>query len=386
MVSERVKSIAPSAIHEMTRLAAGVDDPAMLSWAKPTADTPEHIKEAAKRALDEGRCSGYTPTAGLPALREAIAEKLARDNGLAADPAEIIVTVGAIEGLSAAVMALADPGDEVLTPTPNYSTHIRQIRVASAVPVFVPTLEEEGWRLDLEALKDKITPRTKAFLFCSPVNPTGAVFGPDVLEPLAEILAEHDVAVITDESYEYFTFDGVRHVSPAVIPGMAERTVSTFTFTKTYAMTGWRVGYLWASKDLCTQIMKVHIPFAISAPTVSQYAALAALEGPQECVREFGEKYLKLRDLTCERLERLPHVFSYQRPRGSYCMFPKIVTPEGRDSLAFCKRLLLEGRVSMTPGVAFGPTGEGHARITFCDSADTIDKAFDRMEEYFPAA
>jgi aminotransferase len=386
MVSERVRSIAASAIHEMTRLAAGVDDPAMLSWAKPTADTPEHIKEAAKRALDEGRCGGYSPTAGLPALREAIVEKLERDNGLKADPADVIVTVGAIEGLAAAVMALADPGDEVLTPTPNYSTHIRQIRVASAVPVFVPAVEENGWRLDLDALKEKITPRTKAFLFCSPVNPTGAVFEEDQLEPLAEILLENDLYAVTDESYEYFTFDGARHVSPASLPGMAERTVSTFTFTKTYAMTGWRVGYAWAPGGLASQIMKVHIPFAISAPTVSQYAALGALRGPQDCVREFGEKYLKLRDLTCRRLDGLPHVFSYVRPRGSYCMFPKLLTEEGRDSLAFCKRLLLEGRVSMTPGVAFGPTGEGHARVTFCDSAETIDKAFDRMEEYFGAA
>jgi len=178
----------------------------------------------------------------------------------------------------------------------------------------------------------------------------------------------------------------VRHVSPASVPGLAERTVSVFTFTKTYAMTGWRVGYLWAPGDLCKQIMKVHIPFAISAPTVSQYAALGALEGPQDCVRDFGEKYLKLRDLTCERLDGLPHVFSYVKPQGSYCMFPRILAPEGGDSLAFCKRLLLEGKVSMTPGVAFGPTGEGHARITFCDSAATINKAFDRMEEFFPAA
>jgi aminotransferase len=195
---------------------------------------------------------------------------------------------------------------------------------------------------------------------------------------------ERDITVITDESYEYFVFDGNRHFSIASIPGMKEHSVSTFTFTKTYAMTGWRIGYMVAGKELIPQLQKVHIPFAICAPVASQYAALAALKGSQDCIAEFGEHYLRARNLVCERLDRVPHVFSYQRPQGSYCMFPKIEIEGDNDSLAFCKKLLLEGRVSTTPGVAFGPSGEGHLRITFCCPEETINKAFDRIEEFYP--
>ncbi len=383
MVSKRVSNIGVSVIHEMTRIAGGVDDPAMLSWAKPTTGTPEHINVAACDAIQKGLTSGYSTSQGLPALREAIIKKLRRDNNIDADVSEIIVTVGAIEGLSAAMMALVDPGDEVLTPTPTYSTHIRQILLASGVPVFVNTIEEENFRLDLDSFKKAITPKTKAFLFCSPCNPTGAVFDEETLREIADICRERDITIVTDESYEYFVFDGHRHFSVASIPGMKERSVSTFTFTKSYAMTGWRIGYMVAGKEMIPQLQKAHIPFAICAPVVSQYAALAALTGSQDCIAEFGEHYLNARDLMCERLDRVPHVFSYQKPQGSYCMFPKIEIEGGNDSIAFCKRLLLEGRVSTTPGVAFGPTGEGHLRMTFCCPEETINKAFDRIEEFY---
>ncbi len=384
MVSKRVSDIETSVIHEMTRLAGMVDDPAMLSWAKPTTGTPAHISEGAIEAIRKGLTSGYSTSQGLPVLRGAIVEKLKRDNNIEADISETIVTVGAIEGLSATVMALVDPGDEVLTPSPNYSTHIQQIQLANGVPVFVRTIEEENFRLDLESFKQAITPRTKAFLFCSPCNPTGAVFDEATLRAVADICMERDITVITDESYEYFVFDGNRHFSIASISGMKEHSVSTFTFTKTYAMTGWRIGYMVAGKELIPQLQKVHIPFAICAPVVSQYAALAALKGSQDCIAEFGEHYLKARNLVCERLDRVPHVFSYQRPQGSYCMFPKIEIEGEKDSLAFCKKLLLEGRVSTTPGVAFGPSGEGHLRITFCCPEETINKAFDQIEEFYP--
>lgn len=389
MVSNRVLQIAPSVIHGMTKLAAEVEDPAMLSWAKPTTGTPEHICRAASEAVMNGLTGGYSTSQGLPGLREAIAEKLKRDNNISADISEIIVTVGAIEGISATVMALVDPGDEVLIPTPNYSTHIQQVLLAGGTPVFVNAIEKEDYRLDVESFKTAITDKTKAFLFCSPCNPTGAVFDEDTLRAVADICMKNNIVIITDESYEYFVFDDNRHFSIASIPGMKDHSVSCFTFTKTYAMTGWRIGYLVAGRELIPHIQKVHIPFAICAPVVSQYAALGALKGPQECIRDFSDKYLELRDLMCERLDRVPHVFSYVKPQGSYCMFPKIEcaeSPEGtgaEDSYAFCKELLLKGRVSATPGVAFGPTGEGHVRMTFCDSAETINKAFDRIEDYF---
>ena len=307
--STRVNRIGKSAIHEMTRLSKEVDDVAFLSWAKPTSDTPGHIKEAAAAAIRKGLVGGYSQNAGLPELREEIVKKLDRDNNLGADPAEIIVTVGAIEGLSAAVMSIVDPGDEVILPSPTYSTHIRQVVIASGKPVLVPTIEEEGFVLDIDAIRRAVTPKTRAVLFCTPSNPTGTVFSEAQLRQLAEICLEHNLVAITDEAYEYFVYDGNRHFSIASIPGMRDRTISCYTFTKTYAMTGWRIGYLHADQALITQIGKAHIPFAICAPVVSQYAAIAALKGPQDCVAGFREHYMTARNLMCERLDRLNSVF-----------------------------------------------------------------------------
>jgi len=381
-ISNRVARMKKSAIHEMTRLSKEVEGVAFLSWAKPTSGTPEHIQEAAVRAIREGRVGGYSETAGLPELREAVAEKLGRDNGIRADASEILVTVGAIEGLSAAVMAVVDPGDEVILPSPTYSTHIRQVALASGKPVLVPLIEAEGYRWDLDAVERAVTPRTRAILYCSPSNPTGTVFPEAELRELARIALDHNLIVITDEAYEYFTFDGKRHFSIGAIPEMRYRVISTYTFTKTYAMTGWRIGYLHACPELLPHIAKAHIPFAICAPVVSQYAALAALRGPQDCVDAFRDHYLATRNAMCERLDRMAGVFDYQKPGGSYLMFPRILPEEGADSLAFCKSLLREARVSATPGVAFGPTGERHLRLSFCVPEETIHLAFDRMESY----
>ncbi len=342
-----------SAIHEMTRLAKEVDDVAFLSWAKPTSGTPAHIREAAITAIRDGLVGGYSENSGLIGLREAIVRKLKRDNHVDANVSQIIVTVGAIEGLAAAIMAVIDPGDEVLLFPPTYSTHIRQVNMASGKPVLVPTVEEKGFALDFDAVRKAITAKTKAIVCCSPNNPTGTVYSETELRQLAELALEYNLIIITDEAYEYFVFDGHKHFSIASIPEMKQRVVSCYTFTKTYAMTGWRIGYLHAAEELIPQITKAHIPFAICAPVVSQYAALAALEGPQDCVAEFREHYLSTRNLMCERLDKLDSVFAYQKPRGSYLMFPRILLEEGQDSTAFCV------------------------------PADVINTAFDRMEDFY---
>jgi aminotransferase len=382
-VSDRVASIPRSAIHEMTRLSKGIPDVAFLSWAKPTEGAPSHIREGAIQAIREGRADGYSENPGLPALREEIATKLKRKNGITVDPSQIIVTVGAIEGLAAAVMAVVDPGDEVILPSPTYSTHINQVVLASATPVFVPLKEAEGFAIDIEGIERAITPRTRAILYCSPNNPTGTVFSEAELRQVAEIALAHNLTVITDEAYEYFTFDGEPHFSIGSIPAMKSRTISCFTFTKTYAMTGWRIGYLTAAEELIPYITKAHIPFAICTAVASQYAALAALQGSQDCIEAFRAKYQSARDIMCERLDRLDHVFSYQKPEGAYLMFPSIRLEEGADSKRFCETLLREQGVSTTPGVDFGPTGEGHLRLSFCVPEEMIHRAFDRMEKYF---
>ncbi|MFW9915257.1 MAG: pyridoxal phosphate-dependent aminotransferase [Candidatus Thorarchaeota archaeon] len=381
--SDRVAQIKKSAIHEMTRLSRELTDVAFLSWAKPTSDTPDHIKEAAIAAIRDGLVGGYSQSSGLQELREEIAKKIKRDNGFNANPSQIIVTIGAIEGLAAAIMASIDPGDEVLVPTPTYSTHIQQVVLASGKPILVPTIEDQGFVLDIEGFRKAITPKTKAIFYCSPSNPTGAVFSEQQLRQLADVALENDLLIITDEAYEYFTYDGHEHFSIAAIPEIQKNVVSTYTLTKTYAMTGWRIGYLHADEELIPQITKAHIPFAICAPVISQYAALAALKGPQDCVQSFRQHYLEMRNLMCDRLDELRDVFEYQKPNGSYLMFPKILLDGGKDSTAFCKKLLREAKVSTTPGIAFGPNGEGHLRLSFCVPEEMINKAFDRIREYF---
>jgi len=383
LISKRVSSISKSAIHEMTRLSKQIDDVAFLSWAKPTSGTPEHINKAAIEAIKKGLVGGYSPSDGLLELRKEIVKKLARDNNILANTDQIIVTVGAIEGIASAVMATVDPGDEVIVLSPTYSTHIRHVMLASAKPVFVPLHEKDGFSLHIEDLKRAITPRTKAMLFCSPNNPTGTIFPEKTLRQIADIAIENNLVIITDEAYEYFLYDGNKHFSIASIPEVQNNVISCYTFTKTYAMTGWRIGYLHASENLIPHIKKAHIPFAICAPVISQYAAIEALKGSQDCVAEFHYHYKSARDLMCDRLDQLDDIFSYVKPTGSYLMFPKILVYEGKDSMNFCVNLLHEAKVSTTPGIAFGPTGESHLRLSFCVDEDIINTAFDRMEKYF---
>ncbi len=381
--SNRVHQIKKSAIHEMTRLSKQYDDVAFLSWAKPTTGTPKHINDAVIEAINKGLTGGYSQSEGLQELREEIVKKLKRDNNIEANISQIIVTVGAIEGLAASVLATIDPGDEVILPTPTYSTHITQVRLASGIPVLVPLNEDNNFALDIEAIKKAITPNTKAIMFCTPSNPTGTVFPENTLRELGKIALDHNITLIIDEAYEYFTFDDAKHFSMASIPELRKNVITNYTFTKTYAMTGWRIGYIHADEEIITQIKKAHIPLSICAPVASQYAAIAALKGSQECIQEFRSHYVNARNLMCERLDRLDSVFEYSKPEGSYLMFPKILGKQGNDSIAFCKNLLKEARVSTTPGIAFGPTGENHLRLSFCVPEEMINKAFDRMEDYF---
>ncbi|MBI9039176.1 MAG: pyridoxal phosphate-dependent aminotransferase [Bacteroidales bacterium] len=382
-ISNRVNQLKKSAIHEMTRLSKQYDDVAFLSWAKPTTGTPKHINDAVINAIKKGLTGGYSQSEGLPELREEIVKKLKRDNNIEANTSQIIVTIGAIEGLAASVMATIDPGDEVILPTPTYSTHITQVRLASGIPVLIPLIEENNFALDIEAIKKVITPKTKAIMYCSPSNPTGTVFPEKDLRKLAKIALENNLTIITDEAYEYFVFDDKKHFSIASIPEIRKNVITNYTFTKTYAMTGWRIGYLHADEEILAQVKKAHIPFAICAPVASQYAAIAALKGSQDCVVEFKHHYLKARNLMCERLDKLNSVFQYVKPDGSYLMFPKILSKNGEDSFAFSKDLLEKVKVSTTPGIAFGPTGEKHIRLSFCVPEEMINKAFDRMEVYF---
>jgi len=382
-VAEKARLTKPSAIHGMSALAASMPDAVALSWARPDAPTPENINNAAIEAIKKDLTSKYSPPPGLLKLREVIAEKVRRDNNIEVEADGVLVTTGAMQGIFAALLVLVDPGDEVLMPSPNYTTHELSIKMASATPVYFPTIEEEGWRLDIDGLEKAITKKTKAILYCNPCNPTGAVFPEEDLRKVAEIAIDNNLWVITDEAYEYFLFDGEKHFCIGSIPEMKGRVVENFTLTKTYAMTGWRIGYDVSTPELIKHVIKAHTPMTICAPVVSQYASIEAITGPQDCVKEFHNHYLEWRNLMCDRLDRLSSIFSYQKPKGSYNMFPKILTEEGKDSVSFCMNLLKGAKVATTPGAPFGPSGEEHLRLCFCSSKEVITEAFDRMDKYF---
>jgi aminotransferase len=301
---------------------------------------------------------------------------------------EVFVSCGAMEALAAAVATIVERGDEVLVLTPGYASHIEQILFAEGVPVFVPLLEEEGWRLNEEALKDAVTPRTKAILVCNPVNPTGTVLTEEEVRFIAGLAVERDLFIIADEAYDFLTYDGRRHVSFASLPEVKDRLIAAFSFSKAYCMTGWRVGYMYAPSRLIDQALKVHDAFTIAAPTVSQYAALAALRATDGKDGE-GDRFIRglvtaldrRRCVTSQRLTGLGSLFSFHEPRGAYYVFPRIVPP-GMSSMDLALRLLYEAKVVSVPGVGFGPTGEGHIRFSFGGTEEEIGRAFDRIEAW----
>jgi aminotransferase len=381
-ISQRVAQITISAIKEMPLIASKLGGCVSLGQGIPSFPTPAHIIEAVSLRMREDPDSGkYTLGPGLPVLREAVAVELSRRIARKVDPdKEICVTVGAMEALSTAVLTVVDRGDEVILPSPNYASHIEQVLLAEGVPVFVP-LFEANWQLNVEGIQKAITPRTKAMILCNPHNPTGANFAEADLRMLADVAKANNLFVICDETYDFLVYDGLPHFSLTAIPGLEDRIIATFSFSKKYAMTGWRVGYVYAAEGVLDQIMKIHDAVAICAPSLSQYAALAALGGPQVCVAAIKAALQRRRDLVCERLTDLNEFFDYVQPQGAYYLMARYKQP-GVASMAFALRLLHEARVITIPGAAFGPTGENHIRISFGGAEAEINEAFDRMKKW----
>ena len=389
-ISRRVAQITVSAIKQMPVLASKVPDAVSLGQGIPSFGTPSFITEAVVRALrEDDRIGKYSLQPGLPELKVEIGRHLQRTKGAQIDPeTEIFVSCGGMEALAGAIATVVDRGDEVLIPSPNYASHIEQILFAEGVPVFVPLVEEDGWRLDVEGFRKAITPRTKAILICNPMNPTGTLFSDDQVRAIADLAIERDLFLIADEAYDFLIFDQLRHSSFASLPGLKKRLLAAFSFSKMYCMTGWRVGYLYAPAYLIDQVLKVHDAFAICAPTISQYAALAALRATNgvdgEGDRFIGDLVAALdarRQLTCRRLDSLAQLFSYCTPQGAYYVFPRIVPPNMK-AMDLALRLLYEARVISVPGNGFGPTGEGHLRLSFGAAEEQINEAFDRIEEW----
>lgn len=380
-LSRRVRNISPSATKQMALLAAGIDGCVSLGQGVPSFATPPHVVEAVIRALREDPGSGkYSLQTGMPALRRRIGQYMLEEKNVTLDPeSEICVTVGGMEALLATVMTVVDEGDEVILPSPTYASYIEQVQLAGGIPVFVPLTST--WGLDLAAISDAVTGRTRAIMICNPGNPTGTVFSDAETIALCKLAVTHNFVVITDEAYDYMVYDGGVPLNPLSLDAFRNNVISISSLSKKYALTGWRVGWVAAAAVWMKQIMKVHDATAICAPTPSQFAALAALDGEQECVTAMRDALVKRRALCCARLDRLQKYFSYVPPQGAFYVMAKYLF-RATSSQEVATRLLEEAKVITIPGGAFGQGGEGHLRLSFGGESAVIDEAFDRIEQW----
>jgi aminotransferase len=378
-LSARVKALETSPIRRLIDFVGEIPGVIGLHAGEPDFDTPSHIKEAAKQALEEGY-THYTHTAGLPELREAIAERLSRENGVKADPAsEITVTVGGFAALFATMQAVIGPGDEVIITEPSWPSHKGFIELAGGAPISLP-LKSPDYSLAANLLKERITERTKMVVISNPNNPTGAVYGLQELEALAALAKKHDFLVVADEVYEKIVFDDARHYSVARLPGMQDRTITINSFSKTYAMTGWRVGYVVANEVISAGIRRIH-SYAVSCVSPAfQKAALTALTGPQDCVTQMVRAYQERRDLTVDRISTM-HPLACVKPKGTFYLFPD-VSGLGLPSTDLAEQLLRTAKVATIPGRAFGPSGEGHLRVSVAVSKTELAEAMQRLDRF----
>lgn len=376
MMSRRVKGRAgPSHRDILLEMASGMKDVISLGRGDPDLPTPPHIVDAAKRALDEGY-THYTHWAGMPELRAAIADKLLKDNGLTYDPqTEIVVTVGCQEAVYIAFQALLDSGDEVIMADPYYPVYVRAIELAGGKAVPIPVRQEDDYVLSPADVRRKITPKTKALAIVSPHNPTGAVYDAGVLRQLADLAKQHGLWIISDEIYEKLLFDGHSHHS-VVSPGNRDACILINGFSKAYAMTGWRVGYMAGPKAFMESVHSIKYTLTTCAPAVSQRAALAALTGPQDCIDEFVATYDERRKVVMPGLKRMG--MNLGRPAGGLFLYASVDHLDP-SAFNFCRRALTEAKVLIFPGTAYG-SGEGRLRVSILAPKDRLEVAVQRLE------
>ena len=386
--ARRTEPIGGSDVLIMQRLAAELTargEPVYrFVQGEPDFDTPAHIVEAAMRAMQDGY-THYPPSEGYLGLREAVAAKLARENGLEVDPrTEVIVTNGAGLGLYLAIMAVVDPGDEVLLSDPTYGPYRNDILLAGGTPVLVPLVPDtEGRpRWDLAALEAAITPRTRAIIINTPSNPTGVVMNDAELAGIADLALRHDLVIIADEVYEKLVFDGAKHVSIATLaPEVAARTITVNSFSKTYAMTGWRLGYNAAPAALVATMEKVNSVCGRAAAAFVQQAGIAALHGPQDSIASMIEAYAARRNLVDGQLREMPKV-RWISPEGAFYFFID-ASAFGLDSRELAERMLHDAHVILTPGTYYGPAGAGWLRLSFSTSPSELVEGLERMHDAF---
>ena len=381
VLSKNVKSLAPSGIRKFFDILNEMKDAVSLGIGEPDFVTPLHIRESGIRSLEEGH-TYYTGNAGILELREEIAKYLHRRFELTYDYKEqVIVTVGGSEAIDLAVRALVNPGEEVIIPIPSFVCYGPITTLAGGTPVYIETKAENEFRLTAEELRAAITPKTKALILPYPSNPTGAIMEKSDLEAVAEVLRGTDIMVISDEIYGELTY-GLHHVSIAALEGMIERTVYVGGFSKSHAMTGWRMGFACGPTDVITQMLKIHQYAIMSSPTTSQYAAITAMKDGDVDVQNMKKEYNERRQHLLAGLRSIG--LECFEPRGAFYMFPSIKST-GLSSTEFCEQLLMTEKVAVIPGNAFGSCGEGFVRICYASSMENIDIALERMEKFIRA-
>ena len=377
-VTEKVKQIKPSGIRKFFDIVSDMPDAISLGVGEPDFDTPWHIREEGIRSLKAGK-TFYTSNAGLMPLRQEISRYIEDRMQLTYDPAsEIMVTVGGSEAIDIAFRTVLEPGDEVIIPEPAFVSYVPCVQLAGGVPVTIPLKAENAFRLKPRELEAAITPKTKVLLLSYPNNPTGAIMEKEDLEALLGIIEKHDLLVISDEIYSELTYNS-RHVSIASLPGMRKRCVVINGFSKSYAMTGWRLGYALAPKEIMEQMVKLHQFAIMSSPTTSQYAAVSALKNGNSDVMEMRLAYDQRRRFLLHEMERLQ--IPCFEPRGAFYIFPDI-SEFGMSSEEFATELLREEKVAVVPGSAFGDCGEGFIRISYAYSIEELKAALARIEAF----
>jgi len=356
-----------------------IPDAISLGIGEPDFSPPLHVIAAAKEALDRGK-THYTPSTGIPQLREALAKKARREYRLKYDPdAEVLVTIGATQAVFLSLMTVINPGDEVLLFDPGFVCYAPDVVIAGGVPVSIPLNEHDGYKIDLDAVMSHLTDKTRVMIINSPNNPTGAVFSYDDLQKLTKLLVERDIIVISDEVYEKIVYDDAKHFCLASFPGMKDRTIVVNSFSKTYAMTGFRVGYALGPEELISQMLKIHQYTVACVDSAAQYAAVAALEGPQALVKTMVDEFNRRRRLLYKRVNEIEG-FSCVLPKGAFYIFAN-VKELNMPSVDVADFLAKEAKVVTVAGSAFGANGEGYLRLSYATSYKKIEEAMNRIEK-----
>ena len=378
-INSTLKSVKPSGIRKFFDIANELEDVISLSVGEPDFHTPWHIREEGIYSLEKGR-TRYTPNKGFIKLREEISAYLKRKFSLEYSPQkEVLVTVGGSEAIDLCIRALINKGDEVLIPEPSFVCYVPITQMAGGVPVTITTTAENKFKLMVEDLEKAVTDKTKLLVLPYPNNPTGGIMERDELKAVADFAIKHDLIVLSDEIYAELTYTGHRHVSIAELPGMKERTVIVNGFSKSHSMTGWRMGYAVGPAEIISPMTKLHQFAIMSAPTMSQYAAIEALRNGDEDIEKMRSEYDMRRRLIVDGLNKMG--LTCFEPEGAFYVFPSIKST-GLSSAEFCEKLIYSKGVAVVPGDAFGESGEGFVRISYCYSINHITEALERMQAF----